>query len=182
VLTRDVTRVAVLPPFNATVTCEAAMRVWPIIQQQVDLRSYELVPMETVRALYEQDATALPAEVQEGRWSDLAKKLGCDGFIACNVESSVPKTQIGQKVLVEVEFIDGRTGELLWTGQGTATTQDRVVLGRRGRERAAGVSDADRRHLLEDAVARAFKGMPVRDLKERLAIEESEPTMELGRK
>lgn len=126
-LNRDIYTVAVLPPFNGTNYMEASRRAWPYVEAEVARRGYGLIPRATVEAFYEKNRFNLAEEVQQYSAQELAKEFACDAVVYSNVAKWDRMTlllYVQLKVALEASLLDGKTGEGLWEGEGSAGDAD----------------------------------------------------------
>jgi hypothetical protein len=129
-LNMDLATVAVLPPFNETITDDAWKTAWPHLIDAVASRGFRVRTKEDVEAFYRKNKfNAAPEEVTIYPPRELAKELNVDALLYSNI------TRWGYKyvgvyseygVALELRLVDGRTGEPVWQGKAEAKRAETV--------------------------------------------------------
>jgi hypothetical protein len=122
-LNKDIRRVVVLPPFNASNNIEASNKLWPSVQGDVASRGYAVVPQSEVVAYYEKCHYTLPEEIEQvpGGPGGIAKLFNAEAVVYTNITNWGKKTLLVSNwvgVQLEASLVDAKTGEGLWSGKG----------------------------------------------------------------
>ena len=124
-LNRDIYKVVVLPPFNETPDTDASKDFWPYVRDGLAAHGYQVVDPSAVAAFYEKNKfRGDAAEINLYKAEELAKEFKADAVFYSNI------TKWGYKYLViyseygvaaEFALTDGKSGERVWQGEGSAT-------------------------------------------------------------
>ena len=132
-LNRDVTRVAVLPPFMETIDVEAWKEFWPYVIEGVKRHGYAVLDAQKVDEFYAKNKFhGDPAEVKLYKTEEIAKELGVDAVFYSNIlQWGYKYAVVYSEYAVEAEFelADGKTGERLWHGKGCASESETISAG-----------------------------------------------------
>ena len=141
-LNRDVTSVAVLPPFSEVIDPEAWKTMWPQIIEELAARGYRVVPAQRVDAFYAKNRFhGDPAEISVYSPVELANEFDVDSVFYSNITRwSYEYVFLFSTYGVEADYelVDGKTEERLWAGHGSAVHTE-TLGGRNGGEFLASI-------------------------------------------
>lgn len=138
-LNQDVASVAVLPPFNETISDDCWKTAWPHLIDAVASRGYRVKPKEDVEAFYRKNKfNAAPEEITIYTPQEVARELGTDAVLYSTIVKWGYKyvgvySEYG--VTLELRLVDGKSGEPVW--QGTAAAERKETI--RGRNAVEGL-------------------------------------------
>lgn len=129
-LNMDLLTVAVLPPFNETITDDAWKTAWPHLIEAVAARGYRVRTREEIEAFYRKNKfNAAPEEATLYPPKELAQELGADALLYSNIVKWGYK-YVGvyseYAVAMELRLVDGKSGEPVWQGKAEAARSESV--------------------------------------------------------
>ncbi len=124
-LNEDARRVAVLKPFDHSSGEGGPEALWPLVQDGLRERGYEVVPEIDVRGLMLKHRYTIPEEINQFTVEELAREFGCDAVLYTTLtdynESFEAASPFSSRVAIEVRLVD-KSGRVLWQSSESAGT------------------------------------------------------------
>ncbi len=121
------TSLLVLPPLNDAPDIKGTPAVWAHSTRPLAEAGYYVLPVTLVDETFRQNGVTMAADAQDVSTTRLREFFGADAAVYLRVKqygTSYAVLASETKVVVEARIVDLRSGQLLWQGQGAASSAE----------------------------------------------------------
>lgn len=119
--------ILILPPVNSSPEVNASYSMLSQATLPLAESGYYVFPVTLVDETFKQNGLTAPADIQQLPTSKLREIFGADAAVYINVKqygTSYAVVTSDTRVTAEAKLVDLRTGNTLWTGQATASSNE----------------------------------------------------------